>query len=276
MGKALADKVIEMVEGGSIRKVQEVCSTEQAKVLSLFSGVWGAGPATAQAWWARGRRRLEDLQEETLTRQLEVGLRLYEDLNTRMPRAEAGELAALVQEEAELVRPGVEVTACGSYRRGLDTCGDLDVLLSHPEEEDQELLGPLLARLRRRGVLTDDLALASEGSQRKYMGVGRLPGKEGSLHRRVDIIAVPWQERGAALLYFTGSAEFNRGMRAEAVRQGGSLSEHGLRRGVVRGAGGKAGGQLLPANTEEEVFVQLGLEYRAPEERRDWTVVKTS
>ena len=35
------------------RKVDEVCSSEKVKVLSLFSDVWGAGPKTAQAWWDR-------------------------------------------------------------------------------------------------------------------------------------------------------------------------------------------------------------------------------
>ena len=53
IGKALADKIMEMVENGRIRKVDEVCSSEKVKVLSLFSDVWGAGPKTAQAWWDR-------------------------------------------------------------------------------------------------------------------------------------------------------------------------------------------------------------------------------
>ena len=67
IGKALADKIMEMVEDGRIRKVdevlviiimiirkvEEVCSSEKVKVLSIFSDVWGAGPKTAQAWWDR-------------------------------------------------------------------------------------------------------------------------------------------------------------------------------------------------------------------------------
>ena len=53
IGKALADKIMEMLENGRIRKVDEVCSSEKVKVLSLFSDVWGAGPKTAQAWWDR-------------------------------------------------------------------------------------------------------------------------------------------------------------------------------------------------------------------------------
>ena len=48
-------------------------------------------------------------------------------------------------------------------------------------------------------------------------------------HRRLDFIIVPWHERAAALLYFTGSAYINRGMRALAGRMQPrmSLSQHG-------------------------------------------------
>jgi len=52
-----------------------------------------------------------------------------------------------------------------------------------------------------------------------------------------------------------------------AVDQGSSLSEHGLRQGVLRLEGGKKVGELLPAETEEEIFEELGLPYRHPEDR---------
>merc|ERR1719348_2144740 len=106
---------MEMVENGRIKKVEEVCSSEKVKVLSLFSDVWGAGPKTAQAWWDRGFRSLDDLKGASLTRQQQIGLRLFSDLNSRMPREEAGRLAALVREEAERLVSDVEVTACGSF-----------------------------------------------------------------------------------------------------------------------------------------------------------------
>jgi len=268
IGKALADKIMEMLENGRIRKVDEVCSSEKVKVLSLFSDVWGAGPKTAQAWWDRGFRSLDDLKGAGLTRQQEIGLRLYSDLNSRMAREEAGQLASLVQEEAERLVSGVEVTACGSYRRGRKTCGDLDLLITHPDNRQEGLLPPLLSALHAKGILTDDLTVPGEGGshQKKYMGVARLPDSN-ALHRRLDIILVPWRERGAAKLYFTGSAEFNRSMRQIAVDQGCSLSEHGLRLGVLRVEGGKKMGELSPAETEEEIFEELGLPYKHPEDR---------
>lgn len=108
------------------------------------------------------------------------------------------------------------------------------------------------------------------GRQQKYLGVCRLPGP-GRQHRRLDIIVVPYSEFACALLYFTGSAHFNRSMRALAKTKGMSLSEHALSTAVVRDTRGfKVGpGRVLPTPTEKDVFRLLGLPYREPAER-DW------
>lgn len=121
------------------------------------------------------------------------------------------------------------------------------------------------------GFLTDDLVSQEEnGQQQKYLGVCQLPGP-GRRHRRLDIIVVPYSEFACALLYFTGSAHFNRSMRALAKTKGMSLSEHALSTAVVRDTRGlKVGsGQVLPTPTEKDVFRLLGLPYREPAER-DW------
>lgn len=121
------------------------------------------------------------------------------------------------------------------------------------------------------GFLTDDLVSQEDnGNQKKYLGVCRLPGP-GRCHRRLDIIVVPYSEFACALLYFTGSAHFNRSMRALAKTKGMSLSEHALSSGVVRGPGGLKtfSGVILPTVTEKDVFMHLGLPYREPHER-DW------
>lgn len=196
----------------------------------------------------------------------------YDDFLERMPREEAADIEQTVRESAQALSPGLLCVACGSYRRGKASCGDVDVLVTHPDgRSHQGILSRLLDSLRKQGFLTDDLVSQEvNGQQQKYLGVCRLPGP-ARRHRRLDIITVPYSEFACALLYFTGSAHFNRSMRALAKTKGMSLSEHALSSAVVRSPRGlKVGaGRVLPTPTEKDVFSLLGLPYREPAER-DW------
>ncbi|XP_023571419.1 DNA polymerase lambda isoform X2 [Octodon degus] len=221
----------------------------------------------------QGFRSLEDIRSRaSLTAQQAIGLKHYSDFLERMPREEAAEIEQTVRVAAQAFSPGLLCVACGSYRRGKPTCGDVDVLLTHPDGRSHRgIFSRLLEKLRQQGFLTDDLVSQEDsGRQQKYLGVCRLPGP-GQRHRRLDIIVVPYSEFACALLYFTGSAHFNRSMRALAQTKGMSLSEHALCTAVARGPQGlKMGpGQVLPTPTEKDVFQLLGLPYREPAER-DW------
>ncbi|KAI0209692.1 DNA polymerase lambda [Lamellibrachia satsuma] len=94
-----------------------------------------------------------------------------------------------------------------------------------------------ISRTAVGGFLTDDLVNQEEGAHKKYLGVCQLPGRDRK-HRRLDIIVVPYSEFACALMYFTGSAHFNRSMRHLAGKMGMSLTEHSLNAGVVRRVGG--------------------------------------
>lgn len=271
VGKRMAEKIVEILESGHLRKLDHI--SESVPVLERFSNIWGAGTKTAQMWYQQGFRSLEDIREQApLTTQQAIGLKHYDDFLERMPRAEAAEIEQTVRESAQALNPGLLCVACGSYRRGKESCGDVDVLVTHPDGRSHRgILSRLLESLRQQGFLTDDLVSQEEnGQQQKYLGVCRLPGP-GRRHRRLDIITVPYGEFACALLYFTGSAHFNRSMRALAKTKGMSLSEHALSSAVVRGPQGlKVGpGRVLPTPTERDVFHLLGLPYREPAER-DW------
>ncbi|XP_034351963.1 DNA polymerase lambda isoform X2 [Arvicanthis niloticus] len=271
IGKRMAEKVMEILESGHLRKLDHI--SDSVPVLELFSNIWGAGTKTAQMWYHQGFRNLDDVRSlGSLTAQQAIGLKHYDDFLDRMPREEAAEIEQTVRISAQAFNPGLLCVACGSYRRGKMTCGDVDVLITHPDgRSHQGIFSRLLDSLRQQGFLTDDLVSQEEnGQQQKYLGVCRLPGA-GQRHRRLDIIVVPYSEFACALLYFTGSAHFNRSMRALAKTKGMSLSEHALSAAVVRNSQGiKVGpGQVLPTPTEKDVFKLLGLPYREPAER-DW------
>ncbi|XP_020646444.3 DNA polymerase lambda isoform X2 [Pogona vitticeps] len=271
IGKKMAEKIVEILESGHLRKLEHI--SNNVSVLETFCNIWGAGVKTAQIWYQQGFRTLDDIRTKaSLTNQQAIGLKHYKDFMERMLREEAAEIEQTVRDAAHSIQPGLICVACGSYRRGKATCGDVDVLVTHPDgHSHQGVFGKLLEVLRKKGFLTDDLVSQEDnGNQKKYLGVCHLPGPE-RLHRRLDIIVVPYSEFACALLYFTGSAHFNRSMRAFAKTKGMSLSEHALSTGVVRGAGGLkvVPGLALSTPTEKDVFMHLGLPYREPHER-DW------
>ena len=111
-----------------------------------------------------------------------------------------------------------------------------------------------------------------------YMGVL----KHNGIHRRIDMKVFnkyfseinnekqiyPRDQYGYAVVYFTGSDQFNRSIRMIALKNGLSLSDHGLSR-VVKSDKGKQ--TMVPENipcfTEHEVFDVIGINYKSPEER---------
>ncbi|XP_054636158.1 DNA polymerase lambda [Dunckerocampus dactyliophorus] len=270
IGKRMADKIDEIMESGHLRKLDHI--GEAVPVLELFTNIWGAGAKTAQLWYQQGFRTLEDIRTKAhLSNTQKIGLKHYDDFLDRMPREEAAAIEKVVSDAALEIDSGLVAMACGSYRRGKTTCGDVDVLISHPDGKSHRgIFSKVLQSLHDSGFLTDDLVSHEEnGEQKKYMGVCRLPGPQ-QRHRRLDVIVVPYKEFACALMYFTGSAHFNRSMRALAKTKHMSLSEHSLNKSVVRQGSAKVhAGTPVPTLTENDVFHLLGIPYRQPCER-DW------
>ncbi|XP_042341213.1 DNA polymerase lambda [Plectropomus leopardus] len=270
IGKSMADKIDEIMESGHLRKLDHI--GEAVPVLELFTNIWGAGTKTAQLWYQQGFRTLEDIRTKAhLSNTQKIGLKHYDDFLNRMPREEAAAIEKVLKDAVMTIDPGLVAMACGSYRRGKATCGDVDVLITHPDGKSHKgVFSKVLQILHDSGFLTDDLVSHEEnGEQKKYLGVCRLPGP-GQRHRRLDIIVVPYNEFACAIMYFTGSAHFNRSMRALAKTKNMSLSEHSLNKDVVRQGSLKVyGGTPFTTQTEKDVFSLLGIPYRQPHER-DW------
>jgi DNA polymerase/3'-5' exonuclease PolX len=81
--------------------------------------------------------------------------------------------------------------------------------------------------------------------------------------RRLDLLMIPKSEYACAILYFTGSKEFNVAFRSYALEKGYTLNEHRL-------LATKEGVPAVPAfTTEKDIFDFLGLQYIEPTLRRD-------
>ncbi|NXX38695.1 DPOLL polymerase, partial [Tricholaema leucomelas] len=151
VGKRMAEKILEILESGHLRKLDHI--SESVPVLELFSNIWGAGVKTAQMWYQQGFRTLEDIRSKaTLSSQQAVGLKHYADFQERMPREEAAQIEQTVRQAALALKPGLVCVACGSYRRGKPTCGDVDVLVTHPDGQSHRgVFSKLLDSLHRSG-----------------------------------------------------------------------------------------------------------------------------
>lgn len=86
-------------------------------------------------------------------------------------------------------------------------------------------------------------------------------------NRRIDIKAYPKEQYAFAILYFTGSGNFNRSMRLFAQKKGYSLSDVGIQP-VLRVKGKKvAEFESIPCETDKDIFKFLNLDYKEPHER---------
>ncbi|KAF9239466.1 hypothetical protein BU15DRAFT_46657, partial [Melanogaster broomeanus] len=278
VGEKTALKIMEIIETGGLRRIRYE-HTEDVEATKLFQGIYGVGRQTAFVWFASGLRTLDDVREGKgglkLSTVQEIGLKYYDDINSRMPREEAAKIFSIIKPIALSIDSELFIEIMGSFRRGKADCGDIDILITRPTTDGkthQGVLPVLLERLHAAGILTEDLALPEDFSDLEltYRGLCKLPDA-GARRRRIDILCVPWESRGAALLYYTGDDIFNRAMRWKANVHGYSLNQRGLYSGVVRDPHDRrvkvCAGNIIASETEEQIFRILGVPWQEPHER---------
>ncbi|PWY83142.1 Nucleotidyltransferase [Aspergillus sclerotioniger CBS 115572] len=271
IGERLADKIEEIVCTNRLRRLENINSTPEDRVLQLFLGVYGAGITQASRWMAQGYRTLEDLKTKaSLTKQQRVGVDHHYDFSQRIPRKEVETHGEIVRKAVQRVDSKMQVIIAGSSRRGAADCGDIDLLITKPDTNIEQIRTIMLAlvvpRLYKQGFLQASLASTSRDGS-KWHGASMLPG--GRLWRRIDLLFVPDSEIGAALIYFTGNDIFNRSMRLLASKKGMRLNQRGLYTDVLRGPQRVklTEGRLLEGRDERRIFSILGVPWRPPEHR---------
>jgi len=105
--------------------------------INLVSKVPGIGPVAARMFVDKlGVCTIDDLRKhaDKLTTDFQrIGLQYFEDFQLRIPRAEVAAIEAAIKAEAVDIDPRLRCEAVGSYRRGLPSSGDVDVLITHPD-----------------------------------------------------------------------------------------------------------------------------------------------
>lgn len=263
IGKGMAANIVEMVSTGTMPLREELLAKYKPTMLELLR-LPGMGPKTvALVWSALGVSDIDSLEAaakdgkladlprmgQKFTDKLLKGIEDYRRNSSRFRIDDAHEYAEKI---AALIRayPGIdEITPAGSLRRGRETVGDLDLLVTGPACEPDVVAG---AVEHVAGLPLIDKLLA-KGQNKVSFTLGN--------NLQVDVRLLPRASYGAALQYFTGSKMHNVALRQRALKRGLTLNEYALAR--------LDDNAIVAARTEEEIYRALDLDYIPPELREN-------
>jgi len=262
VGKGSIDRINEILKTSTLK---ELNSSNNYDIILEISKISGVGKVKAKELVLKeGIQSISELREKvasnviTLTHHAIIGLKYYEDINKRIPRKEMDAINVYMANIIKTHIPNLIFSVCGSYRRGLSTSGDIDILVSDKSFklgiQKQKFLQKLVDILIEQKFILDNLT--TNGST-KYMGICKLPRYKTA--RRIDIRCVNYNSFYTALLYFTGSRLLNINMRNNALENGYKLNEYSI-------YNIKKKQEIFP-KSEEEIFELCGMDYIPPTER---------
>lgn len=273
IGERLATKIDEIAFTNRLRRLDSARAEPSDQILQTFMKVYGAGYAQASKWVAAGYTTLDEiLAKADITHNQRIGIEHYEDFNSRIPRAEVAQHGSIVRKTLQKIDPAFEIIIGGSYRRGSETSGDIDCIITRPNTKlgyiRQIVLDQLVPKLFAKNFLVAELAGTDREDGSKWHGASSIPNPKPKW-RRIDLLLVPSDELGAALIYFTGNDIFNCSMRLLASTKGMRLNQRGLYKDVIRGKGREklSEGTLVEGRDEKRIFEVLGVPWRPPEHR---------
>lgn len=262
IGQKISSKIIEVRDNG--RNLEEVDDIIRRDDGFDICDVYGIGPAAKKKIIDKygplrdisHLRRLDE-KHDFLTAAQKLGVRYFTDIEKRIPRPEMIAHDDFIAEHTDALFPTISYNITGSYRRGAESSGDIDVLIHADDDRDIErTFKEYVNTLKNVGYITADLAFGDK----KFMGMCRLPGSDTS--RRIDLLITDKREYYFALLYFTGNDEFNKEMRAYAIDEGYSLNEKGLTEASTKTR------VVSEFNSEKSIFDYLGLKFVPPQNRK--------
>lgn len=263
IGEQQRSKLQEFVETGKVKAIEKRINTAQDKLTQVFK----IGASKAQKLIAMGYTTVEALKKDMDNPQLglsdatKIGLEHYEDMQTKIPRAEIDKFVEVVTPIFEAsTPPGSKFEIAGSYRRGVMSSGDIDMIITN-EDGKKKAAFDFVEALQKAGIITYDL---SPEWRVKFMGLVKVPGFKRQ--RRLDILWSPPREYPFAILYFTGSKAFNTMQRQRALHMGYTLTQDGIRH-MVKGKKGEKVEHPFP--TEKSVFDFLKMKYVEPPARKN-------
>jgi DNA polymerase IV len=189
----------EFKDSGTLAAVQDAEANAELQILDLFYNIWGVGPKTAQDFYDRGWRDLDDVVADgwsQLHKTQQAGLKFYDEFLLKIPRSEVESMASVIHSHAKHVRDSdVECIIVGGYRRGKQESGDVDVVLSHRNEEmTKNLATDVTESLYESGWVTHTLTLHETNTNRQQATLPFRTGGGGHGFDSLDKSFVVWQD----------------------------------------------------------------------------------
>jgi len=264
IGKGMLLNLQEMLKEGKLSLHAELLKKYHPSMLELLK-IQGLGPKTIALIWSayqvsdvdglarlakegkiRELPRMGEKQEQKLLKAIED----YRRIGGRFLLDVAEQQADKIIEHLRAY-PGVEkVTPAGSLRRGRETVGDLDILVTGKaccyDGARQDLIDHII---KLPGLMEIIARGDNKVSFRMRAGM------------QVDVRLLPPDSFGAAMQYFTGSKAHNVALRQRALKMGYTLSEYSL--------ADLDSEKPVAGKTEEEIYARLKLDYIPPELREN-------
>src|ERR1700726_747889 len=264
IGKGMQANLVQLFKEGRIEAHTELLKKYRPSMLELLK-IQGLGPKTIALIWSAHQvsdlEGVEKLAREGKIRELpRMGekhelklLKAIEDYRRiagRFLLDTAEQLAEKLMEHL-LAIPGIEkVTPAGSLRRGRETVGDLDILVTGEACCDDAEREKLIEHMIKFPGLMEIIASGENKVSFRLRG-----------GMQVDVRFLSPASFGAAMQYFTGSKSHNVAIRQRALKMGYTLSEYSLAR--------LDDGTTVGGGTEEDIYAQLKLAYIPPELREN-------
>jgi DNA polymerase (family 10) len=264
IGKGMLLNLQEMFKEGKLGLHAELLKKYRPSMLELLK-IQGLGPKTIALIWSayqvsdvegvaklaregkiRELPRMGEKQEGKILKAIEDYRRIAGRFLLDAAEREANKIIEHLRDYA-----GVEkVTPAGSLRRGRDTVGDLDILVTGiaccDDSERQKLIKHVI---KLPGLMEIIASGENKVSFRLRAGM------------QVDVRLLPPDSFGAAMQYFTGSKAHNVALRQRALKMGYTLSEYSLAKLDTA--------EAVAGKTEEEIYAKLNLDYIPPELREN-------
>lgn len=264
IGKGMAANIQQLTQTGKLQLHQELLQKYHPSMLELLK-LQGLGPKTIALIWSafqvsdlagveklakEGKLRTLPRMSEKTEQKIVKAIEDYRRISGRFLIDEADRTAERLAEHLTNVKGIDAITPAGSLRRGRETVGDLDVLITGPCCVDDKQRAALIEEIVRFPGIQDVLAKGDNKVSFKL--------RSGL---QVDVRTLSPDSYGAGLQYFTGSKSHSVALRQRALKMGLTLNEYGL--------SGVKDNQCVASKTEEDIYHKLKLDWIPPELREN-------